>query len=505
MTDRWARAEERYRQREADRRYRRDDSAWGRDGRAPGQDDEWDDYDDDTTVIPRYTDDEPLYDGPPMYAAADDYDEEPSEPASPPRAQRPARGQAKAAAKGRGGGQRPPRGKGKRSRVASRKAAERKRKRRTMLIVGGVLAIVLVAAVAFAVKKLITQFEPPADYAGPAGPPVVVQVHPGDTATQIAQEMRDKDVVASTGAFYEAAVRNSGMNAVQPGFYQIPSQSPAEDAVAALLTPGSRVGNVVISEGRQLHDQHDVNTGAPTEGIYTKIAAASCVGAEGAKKCVTYEELSAAGAGTDLAALGVPSWAQEEVRAAPDRVRQLDGLIAAGTLDFDPSGSAQEILRQLITTSAARYEETGLLTSGANNGLTPYETLIAASLVEREALPQDMPKVARVIVNRLEVEQPLQFDSTVNYALDTTEVATTDADRAKRTPWNTYAMPGLPANPIASPSIAALKAMENPEPGNWLYFVTIDMKGTTLFTDSYSQHLRNIEKAMESGILNSGR
>ncbi|SLH74857.1 secreted solute-binding protein,aminodeoxychorismate lyase-like protein [Mycobacteroides abscessus subsp. abscessus] len=143
--------------------------------------------------------------------------------------------------------------------------------------------------------------------------------------------------------------------------------------------------------------------------------------------------------------------------------------------------------------------------SGANTQLSPYETLIAASLVEREALPQDMPKVARVIINRLKIDQPLQFDSTVNYSLDRTEVATTDSDRATVTPWNTYAMAGLPANPIAAPSLNALRAVENPEPGNWLYFVTIDQKGTTLFTESYAEHLRNIDKAMESGILDSGR
>jgi UPF0755 protein len=116
-----------------------------------------------------------------------------------------------------------------------------------------------------------------------------------------------------------------------------------------------------------------------------------------------------------------------------------------------------------------------------------------------------MGKVARVIVNRLKVDQPLQFDSTVNYALDTTEVATTDADRARRTPWNTYAMAGLPATPIAAPSAAALRAVEQPEPGPWLYFVTIDKQGTTLFTQSYTEHLRNIDRAMESGILDSGR
>src|SRR5690606_6740675 len=356
----------------------------------------------------------------------------------------------------------------KKSRVASRKAAERKRRRRTMLLVAAVFAILFVGAAGFAGMKLMDGYTPAEDFAGPAGPPVVVRVNQGETATEIAETMAEKGVVASSAAFYEAAVRNSNMNSVQPGYYAIPSHSPAVDAVAALVKPESRVGNMVISEGRQLHDQTDVNTGARKEGIYTKIAAASCIGEGPAARCVTYEELDAAGASDDLAALGVPSWAEAEVRSAPDQRRQLEGLIAAGTWDFDPSGDAHAILRELITSSAAGYESTGLLESGANTGLSPYETLIAASLVEREALPQDMGKVARVIVNRLEIGQALQFDSTVNYSLDTTEVATTDADRARVTPWNTYAKSGLPANPISAPSLNALRAMESPEPGNWL-------------------------------------
>ncbi|WP_194814031.1 endolytic transglycosylase MltG [Nocardia sp. XZ_19_385] len=519
MTDRWARAEERFRQREADRRYRRDDRAWGNEPRgraATGSNPQaWDDYDDDTTVIPRYTDDEPFYEGPALYdpakddgydAAGDldpDYDDEPDEP-EPPKRGKAVRTNSRATKRAKPD-RAPKSPRSKRSRAASRKAAERKRRRRNLWIIAGVFIILFAGAAGFAVKKFAESFGPPADYAGPGGALVVVQVHPGDTSTQIADTMLEKDVVKSSAAFFEAAMRNSNMTSVQPGYYAIPSQIPAAQAVTTLVGKGSRVGNLVVAEGKLLHDQHDVNTGARSEGIYTKIAAASCVGTGSQQKCVTADQLAAAGSSTDLAALGVPAWAMNDVRAAPDRSRQLDGLIAAGTLDFDPSGTPQQILRQLITQSAASYESTGLLQSGAETKLSPYQTLIAASMVEREATPEDMGKVARVIVNRLAIDQPLQFDSTVNYSLDKTEVATTDEDRATKNAWNTYAMPGLPANPIAAPSLNALRAMENPEPGNWLYFVTIDKKGTTLFTESYAEHLRNIKKAQESGILDSGR
>ncbi|PXX57851.1 UPF0755 protein [Nocardia tenerifensis] len=512
MTDRWARAEERYRQREADRRYRRDDRAWGgqnsRDTRGQTnrvvgrEQDDWDDYEDDTTVIPRYTD-----------------DMDPPEPAPRPRPRPDA--ERRAAQRTRVGRRESARHeddepeesgrrsrtaqRGKRSRVASRKAQERKRRRRTMWLVGGVFVILFAGAAVFAGVKLIEKLGPPEDFAGPGGPLVVVQVHDGDTSQQIATSMKEKGVVASTAAFIEAAVRNSNMQSVQPGFYAIPSHSPAAQAVTALTGKQARVGNLVIPEGRLLHDQFEVGTGRRTDGIYRMMAEASCIGAGPTQKCVTYEQLDAAGASVDLAALGVPAWAAQNVRDCPDRTRQLEGLIMAGTLDFDPSGTPEQMLRQVLTASAKSYESTGLLQSGGETKLTPYQTLIAASLVEREAKPQDMGKVARVIVNRLREKQMLQFDSTVNYALDRTEVQTTDADRARETAWNTYAMSGLPATPISAPSLNALRAMENPEVGPWLYFVTVDKQGTTLFTDDYKQHQRYIQQAQASGILDSGR
>lgn len=595
MNDRWLRAEERLRRSTEERRYRRSDNWAEADDRAAhsaqnravrgselgaprgaeprhgrrarhAAPDEWDEREDDTTVIPAYRDEyedgypsgefeygDNAYTGGHRYLDPDDYaepeyaeeyyDQElPAEPEPAPRRApqrgRGARGETartrsggtrtnrkqaggkpaarKSGTRGSGAGaqrtrkpgsrdeaQRGRSGRGRRSRVASRKAAERKRRRRNLIYVGTVFVVLFAVAVVYAGYKFLGGFGGPDDYTGAAGPLTVVHVAPGDTAEQIAKTMVDRGVVKSTGAFYQAAVRDSGMNSVQPGYYAVPTHSKGADAVTAMMSKDARVGNVVISEGRRLHDSTDANTGSRSEGIYRKIADASCIGTGSAKKCVTYEQLDAAGASADLNALGVPQWAMDSVRQVPDHTRQLEGLIEAGTWDFDPSGTPEQILAQLVRQSAKSYESTGLLSTNANK-LNPYQTLTAASLVEREALPADMAKVARVIVNRLAVDQPLQFDSTVNYTLDKLAVATSDADRAKRTPWNTYAMSGLPATPIASPSLGALRAMENPTPGPWLYFVTVDKQGQTLFTDSYSEHQRNIEKARQSGILDSG-
>lgn len=341
----------------------------------------------------------------------------------------------------------------------------------------------------------------PEDYVGSGGDSVVIRVNPGDTADRIATEMAEQDVVASAAAFFNAAVQVPEMNSIQPGYYEVTTRIPAAQAVSQLVDPGSRVGNVVISEGRQLLDTRDVNTESVRKGIYTLLSEATCAAGI---QCLTPDEFRVAGASSELEALSVPDWALDRVRAVPEPDRQLEGLIAAGSWDIDPSADATTILSQLVTESVQTYESTGLLTAGAANGLDPYETLVAASLVERESLPADFAKVARVIVNRLEIGQYLEFDSTVNYALSDTEVATTDSDRARVTPWNTYASPGLPQTPICSPSVAAVQAMEHPEPGDWLYFVTINDRGETLFTNDYGQHLANIQ-LVEPGFLVSGR
>jgi UPF0755 protein len=397
------------------------------------------------------------------------------------------------------------------SRAEARKQREARNKRAKRGKKVGVLALlVLVIAVlgvgAYGALWYMDRNKAAEDFAGPGGAPVVIQINSGETASEIGATLEAKNVVASSAAFYNAAIANpSEIQKVQPGFYQVPVQSSAASALDSLVAPDSRVGSVVIAEGRQLHDSSDAQTGSLKKGIYNLSSEASCVGPVSAQKCVSTDELNTAGASSDLASLGVPDWAMSSVKSVPDKDRQLEGLIAASSWDFDPTATPTEILRSLVEGSAAKYEATGILTAGSGVGMSPYQLLVAASLVEREALPGDMAKVARVIVNRLAVDQPLQFDSTVNYSLDTTEVATTDADRERVTPWNTYAMPGLPATPIASPSIDALKAVESPAAGDWLYFVTINKEGQTLFTKSYEEHLANIELAQQSGILDSGR
>ncbi len=123
-----------------------------------------------------------------------------------------------------------------------------------------------------------------------------------------------------------------------------------------------------------------------------------------------------------------------------------------------------------------------------------------------------MPKIARVIYNRLEnpgtagTIGKLQIDATVNYAAGNTLGAVpTEADIALDSPYNTYANVGLPPGPIESPGDAAIAAAAKPADGDWYYYVTVNLKtGETKFAKTseeflqYKQELRDY-CANESG------
>lgn len=391
---------------------------------------------------------------------------------------------------------------GRMSRLERVRARRYRNRRRVFGAVAAALLVVVVLAAVFLGAKLFGGSD---EYSGAGKDDVVIQVHDGDSTTQIGQTLREANVVSNVKGFVDAAKDNAAIAAIQPGFYELRTEMSASAAVQRLADPKNRVGKLVIPEGRQLDDVAEVGSGKVTDGIFTLISKATCVDLNGQRKCVPAEDLRRAAELSAPAELKVPQWAAQPVTALGNNHRRLEGLVAPGTWNVDPGGTPQQILATLIDESATHYVKGGLLDTAAAMNLSPYQILIVGSLVQREAKPHDFAKVARVIYNRLAEPQRLEFDSTVNYPLDRQEVATTDADRAQVTPWNTYATEGLPTTPICSPGDDALAAAERPEPGDWLYFVTVDTEGTTLFTRDYQQHLANIELARRNGVLDSAR
>ncbi len=389
----------------------------------------------------------------------------------------------------------------------ARRRAQQSRKRRRLVggAATGLLVVVVVAAVVVGAKLWHTSFRSDDDYTGTGKRDVVIGIEAGDSTTAIGETLRHEGVIATVQVFLNAAHGNPAISSIQPGYYQLRTEIPAASAVASLTDPHNRVGKLVIPEGRQLDDTTDMKTNAVTPGILTLISRASCVDLDGNHRCVAQADLRAAAEKSSPAALSVPAWAIEPVTELGADHRRIEGLIAPGSFNIDPAASAESILANLIGAGAKEYVQSGLVDTARSMNLSPYDILVVASLVQQEANTQDFPKVAQVIYNRLHVHQLLELDSTVNYPLHRREVATGDSDRADRTPWNTYVAQGLPATAICSPGIDALRAAEHPESGDWLYFVTIDNSGTTLFTKDYKQHLANIELAKRNGVLDSVR
>jgi UPF0755 protein len=392
------------------------------------------------------------------------------------------------------------------SRVARNRAERGRRRRRFAGRIALALLIVIMVVVVFVGTRLWnTVFGSGDDYAGGGKRDIVIHVQDGDSTTMVGETLQNQQVVKTVRAFVNAAHGNSAINSIQPGFYRLRTEIPAANAVARLADPNNRVGRLVIPEGRQLDDTTDMKTNKVNPGILTLISRATCVDLDRDRHCVSLDDLRGAAANISPVALAVPPWAIEPVNELGKDHRRIEGLIAPGTFNVDPAASAESILTGLISAGAVEYMKSGLMDSAQAMGLSPYDILVVASLVQQEANSQDFTKVARVIYNRLQNHHTLEFDSTVNYPLDRREVATSDADRAQKTPWNTYVSQGLPATAICSPGVDALRAAEHPEPGDWLYFVTIDAQGTTLFTKDYQQHLANIELAKRNGVLDSAR
>lgn len=376
----------------------------------------------------------------------------------------------------------------------------RRRRVAAVLLLAGTL-LLTTTVVFFLSRDNAPPPKPPApDFAGPAGPELVFHVADGEGNALIGDHLVEQKVVESKAAFLDA-----GLTSINPGYYVLPTHIPAALALSKLTEKGKKqvVGYLSVPGSRAL-DGTITTTGKHTPAIYDIIAEASCVKLNGSEHCVTADDLRETAQNATLDELGVPDWAKEGVSGFPEGVprdRRLEGLIV-GDMNFDPQADPLTILRGLVSGTVAQYRALGLLDGAKTLGWTPYQTLVGASLIEREVVfPEDLPKVARVMLNRLAANQPLQFDSTINYVLDKQEVGTSDADRKNPTLWNTYIRPGLTPSPICSPSYAAIKAMIKPAAGKWLYFVTVDDKGTTLFSDTYEEHLENVETAKQNGFI----
>jgi UPF0755 protein len=188
----------------------------------------------------------------------------------------------------------------------------------------------------------------------------------------------------------------------------------------------------------------------------------------------------------------------------PAGTSSLEGLLGAGNYLIGRGENPGVFLSQMIERFDATARSVGLNDAPALVGVSPYQAVIVASLVAKEALlPSDRGKVARVVYNRLAKGMRLQFDSTVVYALGghVPGGVVTIKDTQVRSPYNTYLHKGLPPTPIATVDRADLQAALHPTPGPWLYFVAVSATGKEAFSTTYAGQLRNENLAEKNGVI----
>lgn len=219
------------------------------------------------------------------------------------------------------------------------------------------------------------------DYEGTGNGTVqLVEVPEGSSMSQLGPSLVEKNVVKTADAFSSAANSNPRAGSIQPGFYRLQEEMNAKAAVSALLDDKNKVDPLDVQGGATLSDVKVVG-GDVRYGVYSLISQVS----EQEGGSVTKEELEKVAATVDPAELGAPEWALEKIRSRGEDPKRLEGLIAPGQYVVDPNMDAQAILKDLITRSTERYNETGIVDRAQAMGKTPYELLVAASTVERES------------------------------------------------------------------------------------------------------------------------
>ncbi|MFQ6173253.1 endolytic transglycosylase MltG [Oryzobacter sp. R7] len=302
------------------------------------------------------------------------------------------------------------------------------------------------------------------DFPGPGEGDVTITIKAGQTGEDIATTLRDAGVVKTRSAYLAAAAGDPQAAAgIQPGNYVLLKGMRAADAFETLSDPGNRaVARTTIREGlwvKEVFAALSKGTGVPVKD---------------------YEA-----AAKDPEAIGLP----------PEAEGRLEGWLHPLTYEFPDDATAEQQLKTLVGETVKALEK-------ANVPRDEWlRTLTIASIIEGEVNGDaDRPKVARVILNRLEGGPPsyglLQMDSTVHFiAQERGKAGTTNEQRASDSPYNTYKVQGLPPGPIDSPGTKSIEAAANPAEGDWFFFVTVDPStGETKFAVTQAEHDRNVRE-----------
>ena len=178
-----------------------------------------------------------------------------------------------------------------------------------------------------------------------------------------------------------------------------------------------------------------------------------------------------------------------------------EGFLYPSTYEFSPNINADEVIQQLTSQFGATYVKLGIRQAAHAAGITPYQALVIASIIEGEAkFDADRPKVARVILNRMAADRPLQIDATSVYGAKLAGLDPKKVNYATiNSPYNSYTHPGLPPTPIDNPGDSSLKAAVQPATGDWIYYVNGDAAGHLSFFTNETDFLNAVAACKANG------
>lgn len=338
--------------------------------------------------------------------------------------------------------------------------AQRRRPRRLRRLLTLLVALAIVAGAGYgamtALRPVYQSLTASDDFSGTGTGRVEVVIAQGATGRAIGRVLASAGVVKTAGAFEDAYRSDARASTIQPGTYSLRRAMSARSSVALLLEPRARVTErVVVREGLRATEVVALLSKSTKQPVAAYTAALR-----------------------KPAALGLPAQAGGRV----------EGWLFPASYEFAPQQTAAQQLAAMITKTRQELAALKVLPADSERVLT------VASIAEVEAAnPTDYAKVSRTIANRLAKGMQLQLDSTVSYAVGKRTLTTTPAERAVRSPYNTYYVKGLPAGPISNPGRAAIQGALRPAPGPWLYWVTVDPStGLTRFAVTSAEHDHNV-------------
>jgi UPF0755 protein len=263
----------------------------------------------------------------------------------------------------------------------------------------------------------------------PSGNPGVAvnfTVNDGDTISSIASRLENAGIVSNATIFRWYA-STKGKIILTPGYYALHPRDDAGSIIEALATPPAQTFNSVTFP----------------EGMTVAQMAQRL-----AEKMTFMKVADFVAASQDIS---IPSTLR------PKTVTSLEGLLFPDTYQISGDDTEARVVARLASMMERVARQVDLTAGAKNRGFSPYEILIIASLIEREAkVPADRSKIAQVIFNRLAKKMKLEVDASVKYGQDPA-MSWTDM-KATDTPYNTYLHEGLPPTPIANPGKASIQA-----------------------------------------------